>query len=362
MLFTISFFLTGCREKTILVTGRFTNTGGEGINIFDFNIANGTLSSFCKADAGPNPSYFCFSQKERLIYAVNEVSQFNNKKGGGITTLKYNDDFTKITKVREITIPNGGPCYISISPDNDFLFIANYAGGSIAVVKLDDEGIPATVSDSIIYKEVNGKVSHAHMILTDPSGRRIYVTDLGLDRIMIYSLNRTSGKLVSFNENGISLPEGTGPRHFVFNNDGSKMYVMGELKSTVTVFDVNNTEGLVLTQTITALSEYYKGPNSSADIHIGKSGEFLYGSNRGENSIVIFKIGKDGLLTEAGHTSCGGDWPRNFVIDPSGKFILVGNQKSGNISVFKIDKKSGIPVSINIQVKLDSPACLRFLK
>ena len=200
------------------------------------------------------------------------------------------------------------------------------------------------------------------MISFDPTGKRIYLTDLGLDRIMIYTLDKVTGKLIPFNKNGISLPEGTGPRHFTFSMDGSKMYVIGELKSTVTVFNVDQTDGLVLTQTISALSDNYKGTSYAADIHIGKTGEFLYGSNRGENSIVVFRIAKDESLTLAGHASCGGDWPRNFAIDPSGKYLLSANQKSGNISIMRIDNKSGLPSKTIMQVNLVSPTCLKFLK
>ena len=140
--FTLILISNSCSAQNILVTGRMTDKGGEGINVFDFNSSDGSLGLLSKADAGPNPSYFCFSPNAKLIYAANEVSRFNGEKGGGITTLIYNDDFSIIKKVKEISVPNGSPCYISVSPDNSFLFVANYTGGSIAVFKLDKNGIP----------------------------------------------------------------------------------------------------------------------------------------------------------------------------------------------------------------------------
>ena len=359
---TLIFLSNSCSAQNILVTGRMTDSGGEGINIFDFNSSDGSLKLLSKADAGPNPSYFCFSKGGNLIYAANEVSTFKGQKGGGVTTLEYSKDFSKTKKVNEILIPNGSPCYISLSTDNKFLFVANYTGGSVAVFKLNENGIPEKICDTIKFKGIAGKTSHAHMISYGPAGKRIYLTDLGLDRIMIYNLDETTGKLIPLNENGVSLPSGTGPRHFTFSKDGSKMYVIGELKSTVSVFKVDEAGGLVLTQTITTLSENYKGTNSAADIHTGKSDEFLYGSNRGENSIVTFRMGKDGLLTLAGHTTCGGDWPRNFIIDPSGNYLLAGNQRSGDISILKIDDKTGIPSKTISQVNLAAPVCLKFLK
>jgi 6-phosphogluconolactonase len=360
MLISLLFSLAACVGKTRIVAGCFSETGEGGLNIFDFNSSDGTLSYLTGYNSGPNPSYLCFSGNRKLIYAINEVSDFKGIKGGGLTTLEYTGSFDNIKTVSEIPVPNGGPCFISVTPDNGFLLIANYGGGSAVVVKLDNNGIPERVCDTIIYNGIGEKLSHAHMISSDPAGNRIYVTDLGLDRIMIYTLNTSTGKLIPLNENGISLPEGTGPRHFVFNEAGTKMYVMGELNSSVTVFEVSDKEGLISLQTLSTLSENNKGPNSSADIHISRSGKFLYGSNRGENSIVTYRIGIDGLLSLAGHSTCGGNWPRNFTIDPSGKYILVGNQRSGNISVYAIDEKSGLPGKSLSDVKLQGPACLKF--
>lgn len=360
LLLPLNLLHTGCRETTRVVTGCFSSDGKAGINLFDFNYSDGSMKHICAFNSGPNPSYLCFSGNRKLIYAINEVSEFNGQKGGGLTTLKYTGNFDAIEKVNEIMVPNGGPCFISVTPDNNYLLIANYGGGSVAVIGLDANGIPERICDTISYNRANGKRSHAHMICSDPEGKRIYVTDLGLDRIMIYTLNRSDGRLIPFSENGISLPEGTGPRHFVFNEAGTKMYVMGELSSTVTVFEVSDKEGLIMVQTISTLSDKFRNSNSAADIHFGMSGEFLYGSNRGENSIVTYRVGKDGLLTLSGHSECGGNWPRNFTPDPSGKFLLVGNQKSGDISVFAIDKKTGVPGKSVFRVNISAPACLKF--
>jgi 6-phosphogluconolactonase len=238
--------------------------------------------------------------------------------------------------------------------------MANYAGGSVAVVKLDDKGVPDRITDTILYEGEEGKVSHAHMISSDPAGKRVYVTDLGLDRIVIYSFDPASGRLQQIPNGIVKLPKGSGPRHFVFSSDGTKMYVISELNSTISVFDVNANGELKSIQTLTTLREGFQGESFCADIHIGKNGDFLYGSNRGENTIVTFRIGSGGTLTLSGHTSCGGNWPRNFVIDPSGKFLLVGNQRSGNISIFNIDEKTGVPVEPGKDYKITTPACLKF--
>ncbi len=182
------------------------------------------------------------------------------------------------------------------------------------------KGIPVSVTDTIIYKKEEEKVSHAHMISFDPSGKRVYVTDLGLDRIVIYNFDAASGKLKQIPNGIATLPKGSGPRHFVFSQDGTRMYVICELNSTVSFFNVSKNGELKLVQTLSTLREDFKGKSYCADIHIGKDGKYLYGSNRGENTIVTFTIGPDGKLSLKGHTTCGGEWPRNFVIDPSGKY------------------------------------------
>ena len=355
-------FSNSCYSQPIrLFAGRnTTETGGNGFYVFDLNRETATFKLLSETDAGPNPSYFCISKKKGLIYAADEVMEFNGVKGGGVTALKYNSETGGVEKVKDLVVPDGGPCFISLSPAEDYLLMASYSSSSIAVVKLDDKGIAERVTDTISFAVNDGKVSHPHMISFDPAGKKVYLTDLGLDRIVIYDFDAVSGHLKQIENGIVNFPNGTGPRHFVFNPAGTKMYVICELNSTVSVFDVDTKGGLKLIQTLTTLDGAFKGESFCADIHLGNNGQNLYGSNRGENTIVVFRIGTDGKLSLQGRTSSGGNWPRNFVIDPSGKYLLVGNQKSGNISLFKIDAKSGIPVLSSGEYKLDAPACLKF--
>ena len=361
VLFLIGFFFSGCKQDYRLLVGGYTKPGEKGMSVFGFNKKTGNLNLISHLDVGPDPSFFCYSEEKEMIYVINEVIEFNGSSGGGLTTLKYDHGSGLFEKKKETLIPYGGPCYISLSPDKGFLFIANYPKGSVAVVKLDADGIPETITDTILYVKNSPDDSKAHMILSDPAGKLIYVTDLGLDRIMIYDFDRNTGKLKQLNNGMILLPKGSGPRHFTFNADGSKMYVINELGSKMMVFNVDEKVGLNLVQTLPTFRKGFEGSNNCAEIEISKNGKFLYGSNRGENTIVTFNIGKDGLLTLAGHASCGGNWPRNFTIDPSGKYILVGNQKSDRISVFKIDKSTGLPKEPAKQFDAAAPACLEFM-
>jgi 6-phosphogluconolactonase len=359
LVFILSSFLPS-NDPIRLFVGTYTEGQGKGLFVFDLTRETGTFKMISENDAGPNPSYICISGKNGFIYAANEVGKFNGIKGGGVTALSYNPKTGVARKIGDLAVPNGGPAYIAISPGDDFLFLANYSGGSVAVVRLNENGIPVSVTDTIIYRAGEGTVSHAHMVSFDPSGKRVYVTDLGLDRVMIYNFDAVNGKLKQIPNGMASLPKGSGPRHFVFSTDGSKLYVINELNSTITFFNVSKDGELQLVQTVSTLREGFKGKSYCADIHLGKNDKYLYGSNRGENTIVTFKVAPDGKLTLSGHTSCGGEWPRNFVIDPSGKYILIGNQNSGNISMFSIDEKTGLPSGPSKDYKIASPVCLKF--
>jgi 6-phosphogluconolactonase len=353
-------FNTSCTKNPRLFAGGFTKGDEKGLSVFEFNKRNGKLSLISENSIGENPSYFCYSDKNNLFYTINEVFEFNGEFGGGLTTFQYDPETSQLNKKNELLIPYAGPCFISFSPDSSYIFIANYPNGSVAVVKLDENGIPLNVTDTILYDKKEPDNSHAHMILHDPAGKHIYVTDLGLNKIYIYTFDSSSGKLNQIENGLVSLPSGTGPRHFAFNAEGSKLYLINEIGSTIMVFNVNGNGSLDMLQTVPTLGEGFIERNSCGDIHIGKDGKYLYGSNRGENTIVVFKIADDGLLTLAGRVPCGGKWPRNFVIDPSGKFLLVGNQQTNEISVFKINKKTGMPEKAGANYPRNGAACLKF--
>lgn len=351
---------SGCKKNLTLFAGGFTKGDQKGMSVFEFNPRTGKLDMISEIDAGPSPAYFCFSKGSSMIYALNSVMEFKGEFGGGLTTIKYDPETGKYEKLNELLIPYAGPCYISMSADSGFLFIANYPNGSVAVVKLDNNGIPERVTDTILYVKDEPDRSHAHMILHDPGGKYVYVTDLGLDRIVIYEFDRLKGNLIQKADGIVVIETGSGPRHFAFNNSGKFLYVINEIGSTIKVFSVSDSEGVKPVQTVPTVSKEFNGNNYCADIHIGKDGKYLYGSNRGENSIVVFKISDDGLLKLAGHFDCGGSWPRSFTIDPSGKFLLVGNQKSDNIKVFRLDSSTGLSSGITDSVKISGVSCLKF--
>lgn len=357
VILVFSALLTGCKQpETRLLVGSFTKPGDKGLSIYNFNNRNGELTPVSQADVGPNPAYFCYWDENNMLYVANEVMEFMGEFGGGLSTFKYNEENASFEKLNEMRIPYGGPCYISMSPDSGYLFLANYPNGSVAVVRLNSSGIPESITDTILYNKSEPDASHAHMIMNDPSGEKIYVTDLGLDRILRYDFDIDKGQLIPLDT--MNVDEGYGPRHFVFGNDGSMLYVINELGSKITVFSVSGRP--YLAQTVPTVREGFILDNYCADIHLSRDGKYLYGSNRGENTIVTFAVKEDGTLELAGHSTCGGDWPRNFTLDPSGKFLLVGNQKSDSIAVFRLDRNTGMPVEPPDKYRITAPACLKF--
>ena len=248
---TLSFALLGllfpgCKDESYLFVGGFTKPDAKGMSVLAFNNNSGNIRIISQSDVGPNPSYFCYSAQKRLAYVLNEVMDFKGVFGGGLTTYKYDENTGAFDKKGEMLTPYGGPCFISMSPDSGYLFVASYPNGSVAVIKLDDTGIPLTITDTILFSKSAPDQSHAHMMKSDPSGKKIYVTDLGLDMITIYTFDIATGKLSHLENGTVNLPKGSGPRHFDFNSDGSKMYVINELGKTIMVFNNDEKEGLKL--------------------------------------------------------------------------------------------------------------------
>lgn len=355
--------ISGCnktKEQKVLVGG-FTTGSEIGMSIFSFNDQNGKMKLTGEYDAGASPSFFCFSAKYDLAYAVNEVDGFKGEKAGGVTTIKVSLNKPP-EKAGELPVAFGGPCHISISASGKFLFVASYASGSIAVVKVNSKGIPESVTDTIKFNSTDSLPSHPHMIAQDPFARHIYLTDLGLDRVLVYDLDTVAGKIIRTPFQEVHVTKGSGPRHFSFNKSGTKMYLINELGSAMMTFDVANDGTLNLIQTIRTTAEGFNGHNQSAAITISEDGRFLYGSNRGENSVVVFRINNDGTLVCAGRSTCGGDWPRFFMLDPSGKYLLCGNQRSNDISVFRINETTGIPEGPVFKAPAKAPAFIGFIK
>lgn len=335
----------------------FIASGYSGENEADVIICRldgtGSIEKQSEFTVGNNPSYFTFG-RDGLVYFVNEVDSFDLKAGGGITTFRYDKKNKSLTKIGSINQGGGGPCHITLSNDGNYLITANYGSGSVSVVRLSSEGIPEKVTDVIFY----GERSHPHMTIYNPRLHTYYVSDLGLDRVHQLKLDTDAGLLMNADVSYFRSEPGSGPRHMAIDRSSANLYVINELNSSVSVYNILS-DTVTIKQTISTLPDGYTEKSYCADIHLSRNGKKIYGSNRGHNSIVTFRAGADGKLSKPSHHDCGGNWPRNFAVTRSGKFFLVANQKSNEISVISGTSNSEEAVSA---LTINAPACVRFLK
>ena len=343
--------LLNCKVQNIpLYIGTYTNGDSKGIYQAEFNVETGALSNFKLAAKSTNPSYITFSPNKQFLYAVGEggdgsVSSFKVQGNGLLQFLN--------------TVPSNGaaPCHISIKSTGDIAVVSNYNGGTISLYNISANGSLNPAYQIFDYNSAPDKVSHAHS--AQFFNNQLFVSDLGMDAIYQYTLD-SDGKTYELTSSAaVPISEKAGPRHFALTNDGNFMYTINEYASTITASKRGLNQFELITDYST-LDANYKGPNSCADIHLSKDENYIYGSNRGENTIVVFKRNlDDGSLAKIQSIAVEGDWPRNFTLDPTGKFLLVANKKSNNISVFKVDSNTG-KLSFLHSAKAASPVCLLF--
>lgn len=332
--------------------GTYTDGSSEGIYSLKFNPETGELDSLELKVKLPNPSFLAISEDNNRIYAVQETADFDTI-GGGVTAFSIQADVFE-----EINSKGSGgahPCHVSLSRDGQ-LAVSNYTGGNLAVFDLDENG---GLSDRQLVDHKTAdttKTAHVHKAHFTEDG--LFVADLGLDGLKRYA--KQPYGWIPAHQATIDLPTGAGPRHFTFNTDRSFLYVINELNATITVFKQEDGGSYNPIQTESTLDSNFEGESFCADVHLSADGKFLYGSNRGENTIVIFSVDElTGEITFVGRELVHGDWPRNFTISPDGNHLLVANQKSNNISVFERNAEAGTLEFLN-DFEMGSPVCLVF--
>lgn len=353
--------------STLVYVGTYTGGESRGIYLFQLDPASGTLTARGLAAEISNPSFLAVHPDRQHLYAVGELNSFQGKKGGAVTAFSIDTATGKLTQLNQQSSGGSGPCHITVDKAGRHVLVANYGGGSVSVLPLEADG---KLGESVSFIQHQGKgedplrqeAPHAHSINLDAANRFAFVADLGLDKIMIYRFDAATGKLTPNQPAWTDLKAGSGPRHFSFQPSGRFAYVINEMQSTVTAFSCDAAKGILKEiQTISTLPEGFSGSNSTAEVQVHPSGKFLYGSNRGHDSIAVFSIdGPSGKLKLVEHQSTRGKEPRNFGIDPSGKFLLAANQNSGNLAVFKIDANTG-GLSFLREVKVPNPVCVKFL-
>ncbi|MFN0086183.1 MAG: lactonase family protein [Blastocatellia bacterium] len=348
----------------LLYVGTYTKGKSEGIYIYRMNGQTGELKPVATVRDVSNPSFLAIDPRRKFLYAVNESGQFNGKPGGGVTAYAIDPKTGDLKKLNDRPSP-GVPCHLSVHPSGRFVLAANYGGGNVVMYPVNADGSLGALSYVAQHTGKGGDPKrqdgpHAHCVMLDAAGRFAFAPDLGIDKIMIYKVDTAAGKLLL---HGVAPTRpAAGPRHFDFHPSGNFAYVINELDSTITAFAYSKAKGtLTALQTVSALPEGYAGTSYCADIHVHPSGRFLYGSNRGHDSIVAFLINNDGRLSILNHEPVGGKWPRNFGIDPAGNFLLVANQNSDNVVTFRIDPATGWLKPTGQSTEVPMPVCLKFI-
>jgi len=353
-------------EQELLYVGSYTDAKrAEGIALVHFDTRSGALELLRTVDAGPNPSFLAIHPDGRVLYAVNEVAERAGEKAGGVSAFSVASD-GGLTRLGDQSSRGAGPCYVSIDRSGRAALVANYDGGSVALLPIAKNGelAPATSVDQHRGHGPDAErqeAAHAHCIVSDPSNRFALAADLGLDRVMLYRLDAKVGTLQRIEDGDATLTPGAGPRHIAFHPKRSLVYVVGELDSTVTTLRFDATaERLTTMESRSSLPAGWHGKSYAADIHVAPSGDTLYVSNRGHDSIAVFSIASSGTISLEQTIATGGEWPRNFSLDPSGRWLLVANQNSGSIIVLARDPRSGRLSSTSQRLEIPSPVCVRF--
>jgi len=340
--------LQNCVNQDIpLYVGTYTNGDSEGIYKLTFNTNTGALTNKQLAAKIENPSYLSYSPDKKHIYAVIE------NENGMVSAFKIEDD-GHLKSLNKVSTHGAHPCHLAINKSGDKAIVSNYTGGNASIYSITNDGT-LTEAFQVLDHNIDSIVSHVHSAQFYKN--QLYISDLGKNAVFNYQLENNTYKLID--SSIVDLTNNAGPRHFSLTNNGAFIYIINEYASSITT-GKKNENGFDKIDEDSTLDADYEGGNSCADIHLSKDERFLYGSNRGENSIAVFKRDiKTGTLDKIQNISVHGDWPRNFTLDPTGKFVLVANKKSNNISVFSIDISNGKLTFLH-DVKVPSPVCLLF--
>lgn len=332
----------------------------QGIYLADFDPETGTIRNALVAADVENPTWITLDPSKRYLVAVNE------HENGRVTSFARSLDTGELATINIQLTRGDGPCYVSIHPSGHYAFVANYGSGNLAVLPMNDDGSLEPTSDVIRHEgrgshEARQEGPHTHMIAPSPGGTLVLATDLGLDQLDLRRLDPETGRLNPVDNGTVKLHPGAGPRHFAFSPDGRTAYVINELDSTLSVFDFDE-EAATMThrQTVPALPADFQGQSTTAQVVVSPDGRFVYGSNRGHDSVAIWAVAEDGSLSLTGHVLTGGKTPRNIALDPSGRWLLAANQDSDTIFVFRRDAGTGGLEQAGDPFSVPSPVCLAF--
>ena len=352
---------------------------GQGIYLLEMDPATGAFQQHDVFPNDANPSWLAFDPSRTHLYSANEISNYQGAASGSVSAYSIDRTTGGLALLNTVSSEGAGPAYISVHPSGKYVFVANYHGGTVAVLPVRSNGELGTATD---VKRDAGAIGparatsapagsfaisghdkpHAHMVQADAEGRFVFASDLGLDQILIWKFDADTGKLSPTTQASVVLPPGDGPRHFVFHPNGRWFYSLQEEASTLVTFDYDSATGkLTPKQTISTLPKSFKGTNFTSEVLISPDARFLYAANRLHDSIAWFSIDEGGLLTFAGEEWTRGDYPRSFNIDPSGNYLYSCNQRADAITAYRIHRQAGALSFLGQYTPIGTPAAILFL-
>jgi 6-phosphogluconolactonase (cycloisomerase 2 family) len=351
--------LGGPAGSILAYVGAYT-PNGQGIYLFNFDLATGALTQIKVAAAIPSPSWIAIHPNGKYLYAVNEISNFTTSPpSGSVTALSINRANGDLTLLNVVSSQGAGPAHLSVDPLGEFVYVANYGGGSFAVLPIHNDG---SLGNATFVQVDTGSVGpthatnappgsfaisghdapHAHMIQSDPAGHFVFGSDLGQDRIYSWLLNRPTGHLIPNTPPFVAVPPGDGPRHFAFHPNGLFFYSLQEEASTLLFYTYDAAHGMLTQQQqLSTLPPGFTGTDFTSEVRVAQDGKFVYAANRLHDTISFFHVEASGRLTRVGEASTLGDYPRSFIIDPTGNFLISCNQRSDALTTFRIRASNG---------------------
>lgn len=348
--------------------GTYTWNESEGIYVYGLDSSSGTLTYESVQTGLENPTFLAIEPRRRYLYAVSEIHEYDEQPCGVVSAFGIDPTTGELNYLNRQ--PSGGaePCHLSVDATGKYVLVANYTGGSVAVFPIRENGELGEISDLVHHEgfSVNKERQtspHPHSVMIEPTNRYVFVPDLGIDRVMIYRLDLDNGQLIPNTQAYVRVQAGAGPRHFDFHPSLKFAYVINELDSTLTAFAYDESNGsLDEIQSVSTLPNDFEGVSHCADVHVHPSGKFIYGSNRGHDSIAMFHIAeKSGLLTYLGCESTQGRTPRNFALDSAGTYLYAANHDSDNIVTFQIDEETGRLKSTGKIADTPTASCLKIV-
>jgi len=350
--------------------GTYTQKNSKGIYVFRLNSSTGKLTPLGLAAETTSPSYLAIHPNHRFLYAVAEVNNFGGQKSGAVSAFSIDRSTGKLTLLNQVSARGSGPCHVMVDPTGKTLLVANYDSGSVAALPVGQDGRLREASAAIQHHgtSVNPERQegpHAHCINNSPDNRFVLAADLGLDQVLVYRFDPARGSLAPNDPPFGKTPPGAGPRHFAFHPNGRFVYVINEIQCTASTFSYDAQRGaLKLLATVSTVPKDYKvtKDDSTAEIRVHPSGKFVYGSNRGPDSIAVFSVDSTtGTLHPIEYVSTQGKTPRGFNIDPTGSYLIAGNQDSDSLVVFRIDQKTGRLTPTGQKLEAYAPVDVEFV-